>query len=191
MRKTYILGFIALVATTLAANADIIPTLSTVTPSAGNFQWSYASNVTVDQNVVSGDFFTIYDFGTFVPGSATSPAGWTFSSSLSGITPGKVSPTDDPALANLTWTYSGATIPGSAALGTFSVLSATNVLRTGDFAAQGTRNSGPDVGTKVSNVGTISVPVPEMSALAPMIGVCGLGMIGFATSMLRRRQAAR
>ena len=188
MRKIYILGFIALV-TTLAVNADIIPTLSTITSSGANFQWSYAGNVTVDQNVTSGDFFTIYDFGAFVPGSAAQPAGWTFSSSLTGITPGKVSPIDNPALANLTWTYTGATIPGSAALGTFSVLSATNVLRTGDFAAQGTRNSGPDVGTKVNNVGTISVPVPEMSALAPMIGVCGLGMIGFATSMFRRRQA--
>ena len=188
MRKTYILGFIALVATTLAANADIIPTLSSITPSGTSFQWNYASNVTVDQNVTSGDFFTIYDFGAFVPGSATQPAGWTFSSSLSGITPGKVSPTDNPAILNLTWMYTGPTIPGSAALGTFSVLSATNVLRTGDFAAQGTRNSGPDVGTKVNNVGTISVPVPEMSALAPIIGVCGLGMIGFATSMLRRRQ---
>ena len=189
MRKTYILGLMALGAMTFAANADIIPTLSSIAPSAGLFQWNYASNVTVDQNVTSGDFFTIYDFAGFIPGSATAPAGWTFTSSLTGVTPGKVSPTDNPAIPNLTWTYTGATIPGSAALGTFSVLSATNLLRTADFAAQGTRNSGPDIGTKVNNVGTVSVPIPEMSALAPMIGVCGLGMIGFATSILRRRQA--
>ena len=188
MRKKYILGFIALGAMTLAANADIIPTLSTVTASGSNFQWNYATNVTVDQKVVSGDFFTIYDFGGFIPGSNTQPAGWTFSSSLVGITPGQVSPTDNPTIPNLTWTYSGPTITGSAALGTFSVLSTTNVLRTSDFAAQGTRSGGPTADTKVNNVGTVSVPVPEMSALAPMIGVCGLGMVGFVTSMLRRRQ---
>ncbi|MEY2479953.1 MAG: hypothetical protein QOI04_880 [Verrucomicrobiota bacterium] len=190
MGKKYLLGAIFLGLTILAANADIIPTLSNITPSAGNFQWNYATNVTVNQAVNTGDFFTIYDFGSIIPNSNTQPAGWTFSSSLTGPTPGQVAPTDNPNLLNITWTYNGTTaINGSAALGTFAVLSATNQLRTGQFAAQGTRNDGsPDNGTKISNVGTVSVPVPEMSALAPMIGVCGLGVIGLATSILRRRQ---
>jgi hypothetical protein len=138
--------------------------------------------------VTTGDFFTIYDFGVFVPRSNTQPAGWTFSSLLIGVTPGQVSPTDNPTIPNLTWTYAGTPISGSAALGTFSLLSDTNQLRTADFAAQGTRSDGS--GTKINNVGTVSVPVPEVSALAPIIGICGLGMIGFATSILRRRQIA-
>jgi hypothetical protein len=186
--KKYFLGAIALGAMILAAHADIIPTLSNVMPSGSNFQWNYASNVTVNQMVTTGDFFTIYDFGVFVPRSNTQPAGWTFSSLLIGVTPGQVSPTDNPTIPNLTWTYAGTPISGSAALGTFSLLSDTNQLRTADFAAQGTRSDGS--GTKINNVGTVSVPVPEVSALAPIIGICGLGMIGFATSILRRRQIA-
>src|SRR3954462_13293091 len=108
MRKA-ILGFITIGATILAAHGDIIPTLNPGTPAAtsGGFLWNYGVNVTVDQQVNTGDFFTIYDFGTFNAGSNLQPANWAFSSSLTGTNPSLVLPTDNPALANLTWTYTG------------------------------------------------------------------------------------
>ena len=190
MRKLSFVGVFALCATTIALRADVIPTLSTVSPIGSNFQWNYSTNVTIDQMVTHGDFFTIYDFGSFVPGSNMQPAGWTFSSSLVGTNPSLVIPTDNPAVLNLTWTYTGATpINGSASLGTFSVATNTNQLTTSDFAAEATRNSGPNAGTKVDNVGQVSIPVPETSTLLPIIIVCGTAISATLPSVLRRRQS--
>jgi hypothetical protein len=191
MIKSVILGIIAIGATIVVAHADIIPTLSpsAPAPTVGGFTWNYSVNVTLDQRVTTGDFFTIYDFGSFTDGSNLQPLGWTFSSALTGITPSQVLPTDNPALLNLTWTYTGATeINGAAALGNFSVVAATDQLRASDFAAEATRNGGPDDGTKVGNVGQISVPIPEMSALSPILSICGAGIVASIPSLLRRRK---
>lgn len=171
------------------AHADIIPTLSSVVPVGSNFQWNYSVNVTVDQQVEQGDYFTIFDFGSIIVGSNTQPADWIFSSSLLGVTPSTVLPQDDPNVFNLTWTYAGTTpIPGQAFLGIFAALSTMDQLRADNFASRATSTSGPFAGTKIDNIGTVGVPVPEMSALAPIIGVCGLGMIGFVSSAIRRRR---
>jgi hypothetical protein len=187
MRKAFVLGLVLVGSSVLIARGDIIPTLSSVTGSSPNFTWNYSANVTVDETVNHGDFFTIYDFGSIAPGSNTQPTGWTFSQALVGPTAAQTSPIDNPNILNLTWTYNGSTpLVGSAALGMFSVITATDQLRTGQFSAEATRNSGPNSGTKVSNVGTVSVPVPESSALLPIIGVCAAALV----STLRRRQHA-
>lgn len=188
MKKKYLFLSLALSAAFLSARADVIPTNASEDPEGSNFRWNYATNVTIDQMVEAGAYFTIYDFGNLIPGSNLQPAGWVFSSSLLGITPSTVLPNDDPNVMNLTWTYTGATpIQGQSLLGMFSVLSATNQMRTDNFAAHATRNGGPNPGTEIDNIGTVGVPVPEMSALAPIIGVCGLGFIGVLSSLLRRR----
>jgi hypothetical protein len=185
MRKAFVLGLVLLGSGMLIVRGDIIPTLSSVTGSSPNFAWNYSANVTVDQTVNTGNFFTIYDFGSIAPGSNTQPTGWTFSQALIGPTAAQTSPIDNPNILNLTWTYTGtAPIVGSAALGVFSVVTSTNQLKTGQFSAEATRNSGPNAGTKVSNVGTVSVPVPESSALLPIIGVCAAAIF----SKLLRRQ---
>jgi hypothetical protein len=180
------------------ARADIIPTLDTVNAvGASDFTWSYRATLTQDENAVSGgsnggDYFTIYDFGGFIPGSNEQPAGWTFSFHLVGKTPPLVTPTDDHHIYNLTWHYvGGAGLPdeivGPLNLGLFSADSTTDQLRLGQFAAEATKNTGPFSGTPVDNIGSVAVPIPEMSALLPMIGVFGLGAIGLASSWLRRR----
>lgn len=188
MKKAHLLGIMAVSATLFSARADVIPSLSSA-PAAGggNFTWNYGANVTVDQMVTSGDFFTIYDFGNFAAGSNLQPAGWTFSSSLVGTNPALVSPTDDPTKLNLTWTYTGTQpITGSAALGIFSVITDTNQTRTSDFASSATKTSDPN-GSRVANIGSVSVPVPEMSALLPILSVCGAGLVSLIPSLLRRR----
>jgi hypothetical protein len=190
MKRLYFLGLI-LGVTLLTARGDIIPTLSTTTPSGSGFSWNYSANVTVDQTVKPGDFFTIYDFGNFVSGSNLQPVGWVFSNALTGINPSLVIPADNGSIMNLTWTYEGTSaIPGSAVLGAFSIVTDTNQLRTSDFAAEATRSTGPNAGTKVDNVGSVSVPVPEMSALLPILSVCGAGLVSLLPSLLRRRNAA-
>jgi hypothetical protein len=98
-----------------------------------------------------------------------------------------VNATDNPNILNLTWTYTGTTpISGSAALGIFSVITSTDQLKTGQFSAEATRNSGPNAGTKVDNIGTISVPVPESSALLPIVGVCAAAVF---STLLRIQRA--
>ncbi|MEY2530069.1 MAG: hypothetical protein QOI96_154 [Verrucomicrobiota bacterium] len=187
MTKWYlaVLGIVGMA----TANADIIPTLSSTSPTGGNFTWNYSSNVTVNQMVTSGDFFTIYDFGSFATGSNLQPVGWTFSSSLIGTNPALVSPVDDPTKLNLTWTYIGAQpITGSAALGIFSVITNTNQTRTSDFASSATKTSDPN-GSKVANIGSISVPVPEMSALLPILSVCAASVFASVPTLLRRRKS--
>lgn len=191
MRRTLFQGLIAIGVTILSARGDIIPTLSPNPPAAavGGFTWNYSANVTIDQMVTKGDFFTIYDFGNFVSGSNLQPTGWVFSSALVGINPPLVLPTDNPGLANLTWTYMDTTpINGSALLGQFAVVTDTNQLRESDFAAEATRSSGPNAGTKVENIGRVSVPIPEMSALLPILSVCGAGVAAGIPTLLRRRK---
>lgn len=185
MKKAFILGLVLLGSGILIARGDIIPTLSSVTGSSPSFTWNYSANVTVDETVNTGDFFTIYDFSSIMPTTTTQPAGWTFSTALVGPTAALTSPTDDPNKWNLTWTYSGSAITGSAGLGTFSAVTNTDQLKVGQFTAEATKSNDP-AGTKVSNVGSVSVPVPESTALLPLIGICAAAVV---STMLRRQRA--
>lgn len=189
MKKIYFLGLIAF-ATMMTARADIIPTLFSVTPTGSNFTWDYTGIVTSNQTVNAGDYFTIYDFGGYVAGSAVAPAGWTVSVSLLGLTPSDVLPADDPSLFNLTWTYVGTNpIVGDSSLGAhFTAVSTFQDPTRDNFAAQATRSNGPQAGTKVDNIGMIDVPVPEMSALLPILSVCGAGLLSLVPSFVRRRR---
>jgi hypothetical protein len=188
MNRKHLLILAAVSALSLAARADIIPTLDSVTGSSPTFTWNYSANVTVDQTVRTGDFFTIYDFSSIMPTTTNQPSGWTFSTALVGPTAPLTSPTDNPNLWNLTWTYTASTpITGSAALGTFSAVTNTNQLKTGQFTAQATRNSGPETGTKVSNIGNVTVPVPEPSAVFPILSL--LSAVGVDRFLRRRKKA--
>jgi len=192
MKKISIVALIAMVAATAAARADIIPSFGGTSPGSGtNTVWNYTINITSDQQVVTGDFFTIYDFGPFVSGSATSPSGWSFSSSLVTAPPSGTTPPDSPSLANLTWTYTGsATIPTGTNLSGFSITQATSQfqevpsLQSGYFAAIATRNDGG--GTKISNVGRIPVPapIPEPTTFS----LLALAGVGSALRAIRRRK---
>ena len=197
--KKFILVVAAGLTAVASARADIIPFLSELpTPTgASDFTWSYRAVLTRVENAVSGgnnggDYFTIYDFDGFIPGSNEQPAGWTFSFKLVGTTSPLVNPTDDPHIYNLIWHYVGGSglpdeIVGPANLGLFSAESTTDQLRLGQFTAQATQNTGPFAGRKVDNIGSVAVPIPEMSALLPMIGVCGLAATGLVSSWWRRR----
>src|SRR5947208_8338123 len=105
MRKACVLGLVLFGSISFVARGDIIPTLSSVTGSSPNFTWNYSANVTVDETINTGDFFTIYDFGTIGPGSNTQPTGWTFSHAVVGPTPSLVFPSDNPRTLHLDSTF--------------------------------------------------------------------------------------
>jgi len=196
VKKIFTLSLSVLWVAVLAARADIIPTFTGVTPSGSNTVWNYTIDITSGQNVTTGDFFTIYDFGPFIAGTAAQPSGWTLSSSLVGITPSQTAPPDNPALLNLTWTYSGPTIIG-VGLGPFEVTIAGVTpspvpIRNSHFAAEATLIGSP-AGTKVDNVGLISVPVlgptvPEASTFSLLVSASVLMGVGWIISRFRKRQ---
>ena len=187
MRKGYILGLVALGTSICVAYGDIIPSLDSISGSSPNFTWNYSANVTVNETVNHNDFFTIYDFSSIMPTTTTQPTGWTFSTALIGPTASTVNPTDNPNLWNLTWTYSGTTpIPGAAALGMFTVVTNTDQMKTGQFTAEATRSNDPQ-NTKIDNIGSVQVPVPESTSLLPLIGVVAIAL--FAAPRLRRQRA--
>ncbi len=80
MKKTLVLlGCLVAVG---IVHGDIIPSFVSATPSGGNTVWAYKIDITTGEQVTTGDFFTIYDFGPLIAGSNMQPSGWTFSSSL-------------------------------------------------------------------------------------------------------------
>ena len=118
--RRFIWGLLAL-ALIGPAQAGMIPAAVTVPPSGGAFQYAYHIELPSDYKVQTGDFFTIYDFNGLVPGTNLQPAGWSLTTSLLGPNPPHILPADNPAILNLTWTYSGATINGPSDLGEFEV----------------------------------------------------------------------
>jgi hypothetical protein len=65
-------------------------------------------------------------------------------------------------------------------------VTSTNQLKTGQFAAEATRSNDPS-GTKIDNIGSISVPVPESTSLLPILGVCAAALL--CAPRLRRHRA--
>jgi len=175
-----------------AVQADIIPVFNASTPVGGNTEFSYTAKIADGSRVNTNDYFTIYDFNGYVAGSEFAPAQWAISVQNVGITPAGQLLTDNPAVVNLTFTYTGAAsiigpvnpVGGIGAFGADSTSAAIKAL--GQYASQTHKqNPGqPDHNTLQSNQGFVVTPaaVPETSSL--MLLVPGLVPLGI---MLRRR----
>lgn len=172
------------------ARAGLLPVNTSINPESGNFRWTYAIVLPSDVQIRTGDYFTIYDFAGYVPGTNNQPAGWNFSTHLTGTTPGGVLPTDDPTLPNLTWTYAGANQTGQSGLGNFWAVSTYSTATTSNFTA---RSHNATYGIPDSNITTTDVPVnvpgppsvPEPTTL--LLAGLGLPLVG----LMRRRQARK
>lgn len=175
-----------------SARADIIVSNQSTTPNGSNFTWTYDVNLTNDETIQNNNFFTIYDFNGFVSGSNFQPAGWVFSSAMTGQTPSRVIPKDNPDIPNLTWTYNGgATIgPGPVDLGFFGADSTSGRNKLGTFATEAIKYAPgkPGNGKPVDNIGSVGVPtgqsgvIPEADSILLLLpGLIPLGML------LRRR----
>lgn len=192
-----VLGFLAVG----TANADIVPFLSSGPIVDGsNFDFNYTANLSGDERLdpvatngvtcpgasgalvqcnPAGTFFTIYDIPDFVSAS-TSSSGWNATAQLVGITPSLLNPSDNPALTNVTFTYTGAVVIGPVSFTGFTIVSADDGTNTGVFTAQATKNVGPDTGLTDQSLGPVTipggVPVPEPGSMALAIsafGFCG------------------
>jgi hypothetical protein len=190
-------AFGLLVLGTVRTEADVITHLNSVQSVPGGFNWNYAPNVTVDQKVSPGDYFVIQDFQGY-NGTHSEPAGWTLVTPSIGPTPTGVMTKDDPTIPDLVWKYDGTgsapSIAGPASLGQFTAGSTIGAKALGWFVSQGTRSTGVDAGTKISNIGQENIPfsapapagseVPEPTTLA----LFGIGLpLAIAAGRRRRR----
>jgi hypothetical protein len=176
-----------------SAQAGLLPTSVTVFPEAGNFRWQYAIVLPTDMKLQSGNYFTIYDFAGLVDGTVVPPdENWTVSTA-SGKIPPLLKPTDDPNIPNLTFTYTGPTIPaGQIGLGNFMATSTFGEKKEVSFTAETFRTSD---GLKDSNITTTDAPVgeiidppgvPEPATL--LLAGLGLPLLGLAK--LRKKKKA-
>src|SRR5947208_2181987 len=107
---------------TPSARAGLLPVSVSTTPELDNNRFTYGVVLTTDAHITTGDYFTIYEFAGFVPGSNSQPDGWTFLSGA-GKTPGDTTPVSDPNIPNLSWVYNGPDQTGQIGLGNFSAAS--------------------------------------------------------------------
>ncbi len=187
------LGGLILLGGANQAKADLIPEFEGATAVAGGFEYTYRLDLTANQEIRAGDFFTIYDFLGFVVGSANEPGDWTFTSMDVGLTPPLsagdpgVLVDDDPGVPNLTWTFNGPTTVTGPTSGV-NFFTAVSTLPPGGldfYAGRGTRATGAAAGTKTANAGLVVVPIPEPISMA-LLGLGGVAAFG----IFRRRQNA-
>jgi len=185
-----IVGLATLLGATQNAQAGFTIVLASVS-GAGPFTYNYTATIATGDVINSGDFFRIYDFFGYVPGSITGPAGWVATTALSNPTPPPnvlIPLGDDPAVPNLIWTYTGAPIVGPTTLLNFTANSTLNFLGfEKNYVGRNTQGGGPTAGQPVDSVGNVRVPgVPEpASVISTGLGVLVLG----AVYGLRRRRA--
>jgi hypothetical protein len=156
----------------------------------------YQVNLAPNESLVTGDFISLVDFGTFTNASSTQ-AGFTFTNpnlsptALAGPTPGLQAPppvgADDPNMGNLVATYTGATLTGVQ----FNIQA--NSPLTGvraDFSYGQTSDLTGTTQGKITTIEPVSVPgqgvIPEPGTMT-LLGMGALGALG----MVRRRRNAK
>jgi hypothetical protein len=140
----------------------------------GTFTYLFKIRIDDGSTVESGatapdpDFFTIFNFDGFVPGSNKSPPGWMFSTATNGVTPlrgGKalVNPEDIEGIPNITWSRTGAALKGPMEITGFSASTKTAGTMVGEYGVQATRAPGTvnpkePKESKEARIGSITTP---------------------------------
>ena len=199
--KKLLMTTAALLAVAGAANASIIPVLTSVTQEGSLFRFSYQGTLAGDAGVTTGSRLIIFDFAGYAGGiTAPSPFITATTENTTVLYPGPdgVLPSpphdDNPLIPNLVFVWNGPdfhTSGGPFADINFDGLSALSTfsgIRADGFSALTIKNNGSNTGTTLYNVGTISVPlaaaVPEPAAWALMM--LGFGGMGALTRHRRR-----
>jgi hypothetical protein len=161
---------------------------------SGSGPWTFTYSVTLfDSDLQADDFFVIYDFRQYVGGTIFAPANWAASVQNLGLIPYNQTPTDNAAVANLVFTYKGATLTtgplGVLPLGNFGAQSIAGgqLDANGTYAAEDTKlgTAGPNA-IDQGNIGHVAIPIPLPAAA--WAGMALLGVLGAAR--IRKQIAA-
>ena len=185
-----------------AADAGLLPVSVTVQPEAGHFRWTYSVVLPSNMALQSGSYFTLYDFTGYVrgsgsvnsPGAVTTASNWTITRSNTGPTPSGLFPQDFTAIPNLTFAYTGPTVPaGQIPLGNFTADSTSGAPTTGAFTAINPRAAdGIADANLTSTLVPVEIPPPISTSEPATLVLAGLGLppIGLARSLRRKPAAA-
>lgn len=172
------------------AVAGLLPVHVDKSPEGVNYRYTYGIQLQSGAVLNSGDYFTIFDFAGLKAGTNTQPAGFEFSSSMTGRTPARLSPDDDSAISNLTWTYTGAGAKGEKDLGEFSAVSQYGLTVEDSFTGQSHRQID---GHLNGNITDTQVPVPQApNSFVPepsSLILCALGL-PMLLGLLRARRGS-
>jgi hypothetical protein len=167
----------------------------------GHSAFDYGVSLAGTSQLFSGDYFTMYDVGGLVKSdtlAAALPPGWSASISPTGLgtTPSGLSPTDSPAIDNVTFIYHGPTVTtpsGPVSLGTFRIVSTGNdtVKGTNNFTSLTHYDSSKNAGQEEKTLSNYSVPVasgqPNDTPEPATLLMVGLGLPFLGAAALRRR----
>lgn len=191
LRKA-ILSALGLAAAGAATPASAVVIFLSGAPTAvpGGYEFSYQGNFSNDEGIRTGSTLVIFDFAGYIDGSVFSPYADIAATAefVSSDLPGSPDFTDDPALYNLRFTYTGADTIDMSNLD-FAGLTARSTLGgviLDGFSAITVKVDGNETGTPVYSIGQVGVPtgVPEPALWGMMLG--GFAMLG--SSVRRRRR---